>query len=180
MDSSALTLIAAAVVGYLAGSLSGARIIGGRRRAGDLSTTRVVLDGTGSTVENLGVSPSALQARQGARSGLPAGGIDIAKAFIPALIARLIWPDTPEHVVVAAAAFIGHVYPLYHRFVGGFGISPLLGGLFGFFTYATYDLTNLATLEDWPLKVAMVDIAWGVVLCAIVATCSFLIARAIS
>lgn len=40
----------------------------------------------------------------------------------------------------------------------------LLGALFGFFTYATYDLTNLATLKDWPLSVTLVDMAWGAVL----------------
>jgi uncharacterized membrane protein len=39
-----------------------------------------------------------------------------------------------------------------------------LGALFGFFTYATYDLTNLATLRDWPLSVVFVDILWGTVL----------------
>lgn len=36
-----------------------------------------------------------------------------------------------------------------------------LGAGFGFFTYMTYDLTNLATLRDWPLTVVLVDIAWG-------------------
>lgn len=40
----------------------------------------------------------------------------------------------------------------------------LLGGLFGFFTYATYDLTNLATLKNWPLTITVVDILWGVIL----------------
>ena len=44
-----------------------------------------------------------------------------------------------------------------------------LGALFGFFTYATYDLTNLATLKDWPLSIVFVDIAWGTVLGAGVA-----------
>ncbi len=44
-----------------------------------------------------------------------------------------------------------------------------LGAAFGFFTYATYDLTNLATLKDWPLKVVLVDIVWGTVLGASVA-----------
>jgi len=39
-----------------------------------------------------------------------------------------------------------------------------LGLLFGFFTYATYDLTNLATLDGWPLPVVIVDIIWGSVL----------------
>jgi glycerol-3-phosphate acyltransferase PlsY len=129
MDSSTATLLAAALVGYLAGSLSGARIIGRRVGAGDLSHSKVVLDGTGTTVDTHGVSPSSLQARGGGRAGLPAGTIDIVKALIPTLIARLIWPDTPEHIVVAGAALIGHVYPIYHRFLGGYGISPLLGGL---------------------------------------------------
>jgi uncharacterized membrane protein len=51
------------------------------------------------------------------------------------------------------------------------------GALFGFFTYATYDLTNLALLKDWPLNIVVVDILWGVVLCTLVATLSFYIAK---
>ncbi len=39
-----------------------------------------------------------------------------------------------------------------------------LGGLFGFFTYMTYDLTNYATLTSWPLGVVFVDMFWGTVL----------------
>jgi uncharacterized membrane protein len=35
------------------------------------------------------------------------------------------------------------------------------GALFGFFAYATYDLTNLATLEGWPVTVSVVDVVWG-------------------
>ena len=33
--------------------------------------------------------------------------------------------------------------------------------LFGFFAYATYDLSNLATLRDWPVGLSLIDIAWG-------------------
>ena len=55
--------------------------------------------------------------------------------------------------------------------------AVLLGALFGFFAYATYDLTNLATLKDWPLNVALVDILWGTVLTATVAAASFGIGR---
>lgn len=41
-------------------------------------------------------------------------------------------------------------------------LSTLLrGALFGLVAYATYDLTNLATLRDWPVQVALVDMAWG-------------------
>ena len=44
--------------------------------------------------------------------------------------------------------------------------AVLAGALFGFFAYATYDLSNLATLRDWPLRLTLVDIAWGTALTA--------------
>lgn len=46
--------------------------------------------------------------------------------------------------------------------------SVLRGALFGLVTYATYDLTNLATLEGWPILVTVVDLAWGTFLSAAV------------
>lgn len=51
----------------------------------------------------------------------------------------------------------------------------LTGAFFGFITYATYDLTNLATLKDWPLLVTVVDLMWGTTLGASVATLTYLI-----
>ncbi len=39
----------------------------------------------------------------------------------------------------------------------------IAGALFGLFAYATYDLSNLATLKDWPLRLSLIDIAWGTV-----------------
>jgi uncharacterized membrane protein len=53
----------------------------------------------------------------------------------------------------------------------------LMGALFGFFTYATYDLTNLATLKNWPLTIVFIDILWGSVLTSIVSTAGFSIVR---
>lgn len=53
----------------------------------------------------------------------------------------------------------------------------ILGALFGFFTYATYDLTNLATLKNWPLKIVFIDIIWGMILTGTVSFCSFKIAK---
>lgn len=50
--------------------------------------------------------------------------------------------------------------------------AALLGGLYGFFVYAAYDLTNMATLRDWPLVMTLVDISWGTVLGATVSALS--------
>jgi len=55
----------------------------------------------------------------------------------------------------------------------------LLGALFGLITYATYDLTNLATLKDWPLLITVVDLIWGTVLAASVSVATYLIAAKI-
>ena len=56
-------------------------------------------------------------------------------------------------------------------------LAAIWGALFGFFTYATYDLTNLALIKGWPLNIVIVDILWGVILCTTVATISFYIAK---
>lgn len=60
---------------------------------------------------------------------------------------------------------------------GSLAKAAIWGALFGFFTYATYDLTNLATLKNWPIKVVVIDIAWGSLLCTLVASASYLIGR---
>ena len=51
-----------------------------------------------------------------------------------------------------------------------------VGALFGLLTYSTYDLTNLATLKDWPLFLTVVDIIWGMVLSSSVSLISYFIA----
>lgn len=62
---------------------------------------------------------------------------------------------------------------------GSWSKALVYGALFGFFTYATYDLTNLATLKDWPLLVTVIDIIWGSVLCGVVAAASYLIGKSL-
>jgi len=60
---------------------------------------------------------------------------------------------------------------------GSLPITLLRAGLYGLITYATYDLTNLATLKDFPLLVAVVDMAWGTVLSLIVSLAGFFFGR---
>ena len=80
-------------------------------------------------------------------------------------------------------------YPLYGFGVFMFVIKPaldnstsllsvfLLGALFGIIAYATYNLTNLVTLKDWPIKSVLVDIAWGGFVTGAVSVISFLIVK---
>lgn len=55
----------------------------------------------------------------------------------------------------------------------------LYGALFGLISYATYDLTNLATLKDWPSIVTVVDLIWGTILGGMVSFISTLLGRAV-
>jgi uncharacterized membrane protein len=77
-------------------------------------------------------------------------------------------------------------YLLYLTGVVFFVISPALekqswkyalfaGMFFGLVTYATYDLTNLATLKDWPSFITVIDLVWGATLGGLVALITFLI-----
>ncbi len=51
--------------------------------------------------------------------------------------------------------------------------AAIYGALFGFFCYATYDMTNQATLKNWPVAVTVVDIMWGTLLSGSAATIGY-------
>ena len=70
------------------------------------------------------------------------------------------------YLIYVAGISIFAIYPSVNKSSALSAI--LLGALFGFFAYATYDLTNLATLKGWPLPIVFIDIAWGIVLTAAV------------
>lgn len=53
----------------------------------------------------------------------------------------------------------------------------LAGMFFGLITYATYDLTNLATIRDWPVFITLIDLAWGTTLGGLVSLFTFFIVR---
>ena len=75
------------------------------------------------------------------------------------------------YLLFIVGIFIFAIMPAVDRESAGHAL--LMGGLFGFFTYATYDLTNLATLEGWPLGIVFIDIAWGIVLTGTVALAGY-------
>ena len=58
---------------------------------------------------------------------------------------------------------------------GSWQFALLAGAFFGLITYATYDLTNLATIKNWPVVITVIDIAWGTLLCGATSLISYLI-----
>lgn len=100
------------------------------------------------------------------------------------LYQRVLGPIlAPEPDMAAAVAF----YLVYLVGIVWFAVRPALdsgdwktaalnGALFGLFAYATYDLTNMATLKVWSLQLALIDMAWGAVLTATAASAGALAA----
>jgi uncharacterized membrane protein len=119
-------------------------------------------------------------------------------AFIIFFIVDILWLSLIAKKLYAQylGAFLGPVkwvpaILFYLFFVAGlvfFVIQPALlkdslsyvifaGMFFGFITYATYDLTNLATINNWPLNITIIDLIWGSVLGGSVSTLTYLIFR---
>jgi uncharacterized membrane protein len=85
-------------------------------------------------------------------------------------------PAAAFYFVYAAALAILVVVPCVRAGSGG-GKAFALGALLGFAAYATYDLTNQATLRDWPFIVTVVDMAWGTFLTGIAALAAYALTR---
>lgn len=63
---------------------------------------------------------------------------------------------------------------------GSLRIAAMNGAFLGFIAYATYDLTNLATLRDWSWRMSLIDMGWGTALTATAAVGGFLLTRMIA
>mgnify|MGYP003620771420 CR=1 FL=1 len=87
-------------------------------------------------------------------------------------------PAAVFYLMYVAGIMILAVYPAVDK--GSLGKAVVLGAIFGAIAYATYDLTNAATLKDWPLKITLLDILWGSVLTATIAGIGYQIVNWIS
>jgi len=79
------------------------------------------------------------------------------------------------YMIFVAGVMLFVVYPSVEK--DSFVNVLIMGALFGIVTYATYDLTNLATLKGWPIQIVIIDIIWGAVLSAIVSASGFFILK---
>jgi len=96
----------------------------------------------------------------------PALGDLLAPAFRPA-------PAIVFYLIYLAGMVWFAVRP---GLAGGIGAAALNGALLGVLCYATYDLTNQATMRDWPLHVSLIDIAWGAFATAVAAAAATYVA----
>ena len=103
----------------------------------------------------------------------------VASSFYRERLGDMLQINWPAAIVFYLVFLVGLIFfAVYPQLDKGWQLVMLYGGLFGFFTYATYDLTNLATLKDWPLDLVVVDIIWGTCLGASVAVATYFIYNA--
>ncbi|MGE5375009.1 MAG: glycerol-3-phosphate acyltransferase [Bacteroidota bacterium] len=127
MDISIILL--SGVVSYLVGAISFTRLIT-HFLAPEVDLENVHLpnpDGTeGDRLLTVGATTAAI--KLGSRAGCIIGILDIMKGFIPTLAFRLLYPDHYYFLIAGLFTVIGHNWPVYYRFRGGGGMSPILGG----------------------------------------------------
>jgi uncharacterized membrane protein len=88
-----------------------------------------------------------------------------APALVPAVLFYLLYAAGIVGLVVLPGVTAGRWHGVAAR-----------GALFGLVAYGTYDLTNQATLRDWPVTLTVLDMAWGTVLTAVAATVAYMLA----
>ena len=91
-----------------------------------------------------------------------AGVLDVSFSLAPAIAFYLVSSGALLALVVAPAL---RMRSLRH--------AAVMGAVYGFASYATYDLTNAATVRGWPFAVTVADMAWGAVLCGAVSVIAY-------
>ena len=102
----------------------------------------------------------------------------IARSFYQSQLGHLMRADVnwaaavTFYLIFVVGIVVLVVWPAIER--ESLGQALLLGALFGLVTYAAYDLTNLATLEGFPLRMVVVDLIWGMALCTGISAITFM------
>jgi len=122
-------MLGAALVGYLCGSISFARIIVRAHGHAEVQDVKLTSPDGGAQMVSDAVSATAVRLQLGAKWGLLCAAGDILKAFIPTLVFGLVVPGEPYLYAAGLLAIVGHNWPVYYRFKGGRGQSPLLGAM---------------------------------------------------
>jgi len=126
-----LLTLSAAVVGYLCGSISFARLVSkivAPRK--DITRTEIDVKGSEEKLIMSTVSATTVSMHIGPKFGFLTVVMDMLKIAVPTLVFKRLYPGTPYFLIAAATGMIGHIWPLYHGFKGGRGLSAVYGGMF--------------------------------------------------
>ena len=126
----ATIMVLVAVISYLIGSISFSRVVA-KIVDSDVDLESVELPAAGGGTHRLKmVGATTASVKLGPKVGCTIGILDILKAFLPVLALKLLYPDQYYHLVSAVFVVLGHNYPVFYKFKGGAGVSPIYGGFF--------------------------------------------------
>ena len=118
------------ISGYLVGSVSFARVVARFVQPNaNLDQARTVRSETNEVGTISGIGASTASIALGTKFGGLVALLDVLKAFIPILALQIIYPEQLYGLLFSIFVIIGHNYPVYYRFEGGRGLSPMLGSL---------------------------------------------------
>jgi glycerol-3-phosphate acyltransferase PlsY len=121
----------AAVCGYLAGSIPFPRIVARLvGRGAPLRKIELPIPGRDEVFVSDAVSATAVRLQYGAGYGCLTSLLDMLKAAGVTLAFKLLFPGQVLFLVAAGMAVVGHIWPVFSRFRGGRGQSPIIGSLF--------------------------------------------------
>jgi acyl phosphate:glycerol-3-phosphate acyltransferase len=119
-----------AVICYLIGSVSFARLVTRWLSGRDVTQFEIPVEGTDEHYKVLSVGANSVSSVLGPKGGMMVSLLDILKIFLPTLFCRLFFSSQPAYMLIAATGgLMGHIWPIYYRFHGGSGFSAILGGL---------------------------------------------------
>lgn len=123
-------MVLAAFAGYLTGSLSFARILTLLvTKSSHVEPINEPVPGSDIMFQSDSVSATVANLNLGKKYGCLTALLDMGKVALPTFLFCHFFPDDPYYLFAAAAGIAGHNYPLYHKFQGGRGESPMLGAM---------------------------------------------------
>jgi glycerol-3-phosphate acyltransferase PlsY len=125
-----LAIIICSATGYFIGAISFARIINYMvMKTTKISSFSEPVPHSDEIFESDLISATLVTKRLGVKYGCMTSILDMLKVALPSLFIKLTFTAHPFFLLTALFGIIGHNYPVYHRFVGGRGESPILGAL---------------------------------------------------
>lgn len=123
-------IAAFSITGYLIGSLSFARIITYlKTKSSEVKKVSRVVPGSDYLIESELISGTTVNYNLGKTWGLITSLLDMIKVGFPAWLVLHFIPEYPLYLVVSVSGIAGHNYPVFHKFKGGRGQSPLIGAM---------------------------------------------------
>jgi glycerol-3-phosphate acyltransferase PlsY len=122
--------ISVGTIGYLVGSISFARIVTRFLSPHqDITNYEIPVAGTADRYKVISIGANSVALGHGPKAGMLVSLLDMAKVALPTWVCQQWLPQQPYYLLLALAGMAGHIWPVYHKFHGGSGFSPALGGL---------------------------------------------------